>query len=79
MTTADDARHHRVRLLEMTERLIMENSQLVPAGRVTATVACCRSELYRFGVRDEELVAATEAMARSRIAAWEPAGYTART
>ena len=67
----DEARKYRSDLVGVTERLI-EDFDWVPAGRVLATVAVCRSELARTGVRGEGLLEATEAMARSRMNARAP-------
>ena len=53
----------------MTERLIADYD-CVPAGRVLAIVALCRSDLYRAGVWGDGLIAATEAMVRGRMDAW---------
>ena len=71
MSTAEQARRHRSALLETTERLIAEQDGLVPAGRVLSVVAVCRSELYRTGLRGDALVAATEAMVRVRLQAFD--------
>ncbi|MFC3807633.1 hypothetical protein [Terrabacter sp. MAHUQ-38] len=54
-----------------TEILVAEWSERVPAGVVIATVARCRKELFRAGVRDG-LAAATEELARRRLQSQAP-------
>jgi hypothetical protein len=53
----------------MTERLIADY-ECVPAGRVLAIVALCRSDLLCTGVRGDALIVATEATVRARMDAW---------
>ena len=72
-TTAERLRRERAALLALTERLIAEHD-CVPAGRVMATVAACRSELHRKGLHGEDLLRSAEAMARSRMHLFSPAG-----
>jgi hypothetical protein len=61
-----------------TAQLIRELKDSVPAGMVMATVARCRGELIRAGVRDG-LARRAEAMARKRLSAGTPADPEART
>jgi hypothetical protein len=53
-------------LLVRTEDLIREFQPLLSAGTVIATVARCRDELVRSGVR-AGLATAVESMARTRL------------
>ena len=64
--TGERVRQERAALVAMTERLIAEYNW-VPAGRVMVTVAGCRSELLRMGLRGEGLLLSAEAMARTRM------------
>jgi hypothetical protein len=56
----------RARLLQLTEALIREFAEQLPAGAVIACVARCKSELISAGVRNG-LPVATEAAARIRL------------
>jgi hypothetical protein len=58
------AEHNDLRI--RTQGLVREFDPLLPAGEVIATVARCRQELTRSGVR-RGLATATEAMARARL------------
>jgi len=70
MTNVEQMREQRSDLLALAEGLIAQYDWL-PAGRVIATVAVCRSELSRMGVRGVGLIDATRAMACARIDATE--------
>jgi hypothetical protein len=54
--------------MAMSDQLVVAYAGSASAGRVLATVAVCRSELHRAGVKGAELIASTEALARARLA-----------
>lgn len=58
----------RARLLQVTEALIREFAESLPAGVVIACVTRCRTELAAAGVRNG-LTVATESAARIRLTA----------
>ena len=64
--TAERVRREKAALVAMTARLVAEYDW-VPAGRVMVTVAACRSDLLRIGLRGEALLQSAEAMARTRM------------
>jgi hypothetical protein len=75
LTTAKDVKQYRADLLSVTDRLIAE-FDWAAAGRVITTVAGCRSELSRMGLRGGELVLVTEACARARLNSSAPSRVT---
>src|SRR5690348_18045975 len=75
--TAGEATQIRSALLDLADRLIFE-LDWVPAGRVIATVAACRTDLVRVGARGDGLLAATEACVRRRIDPPPPASRPVR-
>lgn len=66
-TQAVARKRDRARLLQLTESLIAEFAEQLPAGVVIACVTRCRAELIASGVRNG-LPVATEAAARIRLA-----------
>ena len=63
-----ERKRDRAKLLQVTEALIGEFAEKLPAGVVLACVARCKAELVAAGVRNG-LPVATEAAARMRLLA----------
>jgi len=66
LVTAEDARKFRAGL--MADRSSDRRARPGPPGRVMAAVAACRVELSRMGVPTDDLLEATEACVRARLA-----------